>query len=137
MGDIETMSTEKTGVYDGPKALSIFGLAAAAVLGFTLQPLTAIADPIALSITGVLLVTTVFLFTGSLTVDLSTKQVLMFEIVATAAIISMVITGGDAWLEQRSVKTTCGRLQRIMLYEHRKRGDIPQIFRVLGCRIQG
>lgn len=122
---------------DGPNAMPMFAVAAAAVLGFTLQPLISIADPVALLITGILVVILVAGFAVT-TVRLVTKtEESVYGATAVALLIALAFTVGDAWIEQRSIKTTCGQLQHIMLYEHRQRRDVPEIFRSLSCKIQG
>lgn len=120
-----------------PGSLSSLGIAAAAVLGFTLQPLIAIADPVALLITGLLAVVVAAGLIMSWIRPLTVYEDRFFGTVLVSMLIAMAFTAGDAWSEQRSIKVTCAGLQRIMLYEHRKRTDVPEIFRSLGCKIQG
>jgi len=120
-----------------PKALSMFGVVAAAVVGITVQPMLAIANPVALLVSGFLIVVIVAgivveLFKGYLLPG----EELFFQFVQFAALISMVLTVGDAWVRQRSIARTCARLQHVMLYEHRHRTDVPDIFRTLGCKAQ-
>jgi hypothetical protein len=122
--------------FDRPKALSIFGLATAAVLGLTLQPMIAIADPVALLVLGFLLVVVAYGVAGALFATLTPIEQRIATFCAISAVFSMAFTVGDAWIDQRKVKHTCARLQQIMLYEHRKRKDVPEIFRSLGCKIQ-
>jgi hypothetical protein len=131
------MATVSFGAVDGHKALSMFGVAAAAVIGFTVQPMLAIADPIALLITGFLVVLCALgiaaVFADG---DFDRPVDMAFEFIFYAALVSMIVTVGDAWIKRSSINATCAKLQHVMLYEHRRRTDVPDIFRTLGCKIQ-
>lgn len=132
------MADGSAGMSDGQAALSKFGIVTVAVVGFTIQPVLAIADPVALLITGFLLIMVALgLAVSSLHGELPKIWDIALEVITVGTAIAMVATAGDAYLDQRSVKATCSRLQNIMLFEHRYRKDVPEIFRSLGCKIQG
>ncbi len=117
--------------------LALFGIPSAAVLGFTLQPVVAIADPIALLITGVLTAMLLVVFVRSFVVgQMSDRDEEVAGLIVVAAFISVLITVGSAWWEHRKADAICAQLQRVMLFEHRVRKDVPEIFRSLGCKIQ-
>lgn len=122
---------------DGIQKLALLGIPSAAVLGFTLQPVIAIADPIALLVTGLLVALSVLgLLFAVFAESITAAEGKFWGLVLIAAAISVVITVGSAWWEQRKANAICSNLQQVMLFEHRVRKDVPEIFRSLGCKIQ-
>lgn len=117
--------------------LTFLGIPSAAVLGFTFQPVIAIADPIALLITGLLVACAVLgLIFALFAESMSIGENRFWGWVVIAAAISMATTVGSAWWEQRKAAAICSKLQHVMLFEHRVRKDVPEIFRSLGCKVQ-